>query len=181
MPLASVCLPGIHAGVSAGADRDYAAISMVMYVKGAGRLIPLIASGLFSGACCRCRCRRYTAALILQSPHANAMPQADLFFTADQAIAAVDVLRSIEGAISAMDAAAGACKGRAYPVADFHHSHILLRLSMLPKDHRDAAFAAELGKRLAAVLQQAVTADCAINVQVRFDLVHYTAVPPRQR
>lgn len=109
------------------------------------------------------------------------MPQADLFFTADQTIAAVDTLRSIEAAISAMDVTAGACKGRAHRVADFHHSHVLLRLSMLPKDYRDAAFATELGKRLAAVLQEAVSAECAINVQVRFDLFHYTAVPPRQR
>ena len=52
---------------------------------------------------------------------------------------------------------------------------------MLPKDYRDAAFAAELGKRLAAVMQGAVTADCAINVQVCFDLAHYTAVPPLKR
>lgn len=108
------------------------------------------------------------------------MPQADLFFTADQTLAAVDTLRSIEAAISGMDATAGACKGRAHRVADFHHSHVLLRLSMLPKDHRDAAFAAELGKRLAAVLHEVVTADCAINVQVCFDLVHYTAVPSRR-
>lgn len=107
------------------------------------------------------------------------MPQADLFFTADQTIAPVDTLLAIEQVIGAFDSGAGACKGRAHRIADFHHSHILLSLSMLPKDHRDAAFAEELGKRLAATLQPLAKADCAVNVHVRFDLVHYTSLTRR--
>lgn len=50
---------------------------------------------------------------------------------------------------------------------------------MLPKDHRDAAFAEELGKRLAEFLQPLAKADCAINMHIRFDLTHYTSLIPR--
>ncbi|CTQ55810.1 hypothetical protein LP7551_04357 [Roseibium album] len=104
------------------------------------------------------------------------MPQADLYFTSDQTLDAAGLLSNIEETIRKFDDTSGLCKGRAHRAMDYHHSHILLRLSMLPKDHRDDAFANELGQKLAGLLQSAAKVPCAINVQVRFDLVHYTAV-----
>lgn len=104
------------------------------------------------------------------------MPQADLFYSSDQSLDAADLLSTIEAEIARFDESSGLCKGRAYKVADYHHSHILLRLSMLPKSHRDDAFAKELSEKLVAVLQRSATAPCSVNVQVRFDLVHYTGV-----
>ncbi|WP_136684750.1 hypothetical protein [Falsirhodobacter xinxiangensis] len=102
------------------------------------------------------------------------MPQADLYFTKDRTLPA-SVLAEIEGAIAAFDTAAGVCKGRLHPV-DGHHSHVFLRLSLLPKPHRDAAYAAELGKKLAEVIRPHVAAPSALAVNISFDLVHYTAV-----
>ncbi len=104
------------------------------------------------------------------------MPHADLYFSADQDVPAKDLLQKIEAEIHAFDPSSGVCKGRAHPVAEFNHSHIYLRLSMLPKEHRDAAFAKELGERLAALLQGVATGPCAINVNILFELVHYTSV-----
>ncbi|WP_128253287.1 hypothetical protein [Falsirhodobacter deserti] len=102
------------------------------------------------------------------------MPQADLYFTTDHKLEGV--LPEIERTIATFDGAAGQCKGRAHPVADHHHSHVLLRLSMLPKPHRDDAYAAELGKKLAEVVRPHVTAPSAVAVNISFDLVHYTAI-----
>lgn len=104
------------------------------------------------------------------------MPQADLFFTADKPLHAREILAQIQGVIAGFDTTAGACKGRAHPISDYHHSHVLLRLSMLPKPHRDDAYAAELGRRLMELLKQHVAAPCIVNVQIRFDLVHYTTL-----
>lgn len=107
------------------------------------------------------------------------MPQADLYFSADQTLPPVETLQAIQTVISGFDTASGLCKGRAHPVADYLNSHVFLSLSMLPKPHRDEAFARELGGRLAEALKAVASADCTINVQIRFDLIHYTTVPPR--
>ncbi|WP_435164318.1 hypothetical protein [Falsirhodobacter sp. 1013] len=102
------------------------------------------------------------------------MPQADLYFTTDQTL--TDILPEIERTIAAFDSGAGVCKGRAHPVADHHHSHIFLRLSLLPKPHRDDVYAAELGKRLAEVIRSHAKAPAAVAVNIQFDLKHYTAI-----
>ncbi|MFC7378902.1 hypothetical protein [Brevundimonas sp. GCM10030266] len=107
------------------------------------------------------------------------MPQADLYYSADQTLAPVETLQAIQTVIGDFDTASGVCKGRAHRVADFLHSHVFLSLSMLPKPHRDEAFARELGARLAEALKGVAGADCTINVQIRFDLIHYTTVQPR--
>lgn len=105
------------------------------------------------------------------------MPQADLFLTADQAdVPAAEVLAEIERIIRAFDDSAGECKGRAHRVAESHHAHLLLRLALLAKPHRDAAYTEELGQRLAKALAAHATSPCAVNVQITFDLDHYTAL-----
>ncbi|QUS34802.1 hypothetical protein [Falsirhodobacter algicola] len=102
------------------------------------------------------------------------MPQADLYYTADQTL--TDILPEIERTIAAFDAGAGTTKGRAHAVGHYHHSHVLLQLSMLPKAHRDAAYAADLGARLAEVIRPHVTAPSAVAVNIRFDLEHHTSL-----
>lgn len=104
------------------------------------------------------------------------MPQADLYFTTDQPVPATEALAAIERTIAAFDGGAGQCKGRAHLVADHHHSHVLLRLSMLPKAHRDDAYGAELSKQLAEVLRPFVKAPCALAVNIAFDLKHYATI-----
>lgn len=104
------------------------------------------------------------------------MPQADLYYSSDQTLDSARLLAEIEDTIHAFDDSSGLCKGRAHAVSTYHHSHILLRLSMLPKPHRDDNFAWELGERLAALLQGNAKAPCAVNVLIRYDLVHYTGL-----
>lgn len=104
------------------------------------------------------------------------MPQADLYITADQSVDAAKVLPAIEATMSAFDDFAGACKGRVHKVNDYHHSHFLLQVSMLPKDHRDADYAATLGAKLAEILRPYGKSGTAIAVNIKFDLAHYTAI-----
>lgn len=104
------------------------------------------------------------------------MPQADLYVTADHTGELLPVLSAIEAVIRKADANAGDCKARVHHVQTYLHSHILLRLSMLPKAHRDTAFAERLGRDLIAILEPAGRPGSAINVLVTFDLVHYTAL-----
>lgn len=103
------------------------------------------------------------------------MPQADLYHTADQTPDA-DALATIEKVIHDFDDSAGDCKGRLHPVETYHHSHMLLRLSMLAKPHRDVAYAEELGQHLVEALKPYGSAPVTISVQIRFDLEHYSAV-----
>ncbi|MCI5039931.1 MAG: hypothetical protein MRY81_09625 [Donghicola eburneus] len=104
------------------------------------------------------------------------MPHADLYYSADQTLPAKEVLQKIEDAIHDHDPSSGACKGRAHRIAEFNHSHIYLRLAMLPKEHRDAVFAQELAKKLSDALTSYAQSPCGINVNIRFELEHYTSV-----
>ncbi|WP_052071916.1 hypothetical protein [Sphingopyxis sp. MWB1] len=108
------------------------------------------------------------------------MPQADLYITGDQRIDAVAALQAVERTILALDPGAGACKGRAHSIADYHHSHMLLSLSTLPKPHRDDAFADTLATNLAAALQPHTAPGASLHIHIRFDLTHYKSLPPRE-
>lgn len=107
------------------------------------------------------------------------MPQADLYFTADQSFPPVETLEAIEAVIQGFDPNSGFCKGRAHRIADFNHSHIFLTVSMLQKPHRDENFASELGGRLASALEGLTSPECVVNVLIRFDLVYYATAPAR--
>ncbi len=101
------------------------------------------------------------------------MPQADLFYSEGVAARFPELLGKIENAILEVDDRSGECKGRAHKVVDYNHPHVLLRVSMLPKPHRDAAFAAKLTERLLDLTRTEVPGVERVNVHVSFDLVHY--------
>ncbi|MEL6960792.1 MAG: hypothetical protein AAGL89_17780 [Pseudomonadota bacterium] len=82
------------------------------------------------------------------------MPQADLKYSSDLSFDAKALLGRIEALILRHDAGSGACKGRADPADVFHQSHVLLRVALLRKPHRDAAFRADLVAALVALLDE---------------------------
>ncbi|RYG90619.1 hypothetical protein EU803_11485 [Loktanella sp. IMCC34160] len=96
------------------------------------------------------------------------MPHAELKYSADLNIDAPAVLRGIEQLILRHDGGAGACKGRAYPAAAFHHTHCLLTLSMLTKPHRDHAFTQALLADLRAELGRHLNQRCALSVGIQY-------------
>ena len=101
------------------------------------------------------------------------MPQADLYYSADQDLSVRECLAEIERVISGLDSRAGTTKGRGHRIEDFHHSHVYLVVSMLPKPDRDAAYASKVGNALSDALRARLHEGSQLNVNIRFDLEHY--------
>ena len=102
------------------------------------------------------------------------MPQADLRYSADLEFDAPKLLASVEAVILRHDSGAGACKGRAYPAARFHHSHALLDVAILRKPHRDAAFCQALLADLVALLDSALPGGTERAVALTFASEYYS-------
>jgi hypothetical protein len=101
------------------------------------------------------------------------MPHADLKYSDDLHIDAPKLLAQVEQIIQTHDAGSGACKGRAYPTAQYHHSHCLLSVSMLTKPHRDAAFTHKLLADLEAALRAALPKTCYFSVGIDYSNPYY--------
>lgn len=101
------------------------------------------------------------------------MPHAEIKYSDDLQIDSRAILAEIETIILRHDAGAGACKGRAYPTSEFHHSHVTVSVSLLVKSHRDEAFSAAL----LADLEQAVSArlprPCEFSFGLHYATLHY--------
>lgn len=101
------------------------------------------------------------------------MPHAEIKFSADIKLDAAAILARIEQVIQHHDAGSGECKGRAYPAAVFHHSHVLVDISMLPKDHRDQAFVDALMFDLEQAITAMIPVPCFFSLNVGFSGVGY--------
>lgn len=104
------------------------------------------------------------------------MPQADLSYSAHIALDPIAVLARIEEVIVAHDDSAGACKGRAHPLAQTHHDHVLLRVRMLRKPHRDDAFMQEVLTALQTDLKPLIPAPCILGIELGFLEPHYRSL-----
>ena len=96
------------------------------------------------------------------------MPHANLSYSADLRFDAPAMLQQIEDILNAHDPESGSCKGRAYPAETFLHSHILIRISMLSKPIRDAAFTARLLGALEPALKAHLTQDCYFSLAIDY-------------
>lgn len=96
------------------------------------------------------------------------MPHAELKFSSDIALDAPSILRRIEAVVLQHDPGAGACKGRAYPAALFHHTHVIVEISMLPKDHRDPAFVDALMADLSVAIRAMIPVPCYFSLNIVF-------------
>ncbi|MCY4333097.1 MAG: hypothetical protein OXC60_00280 [Litoreibacter sp.] len=101
------------------------------------------------------------------------MPQADLLYSADLDIDSTDILQAVEAVILARDPGAVACRGRAYPASDFHHTHVTLRVTFLPKAHRDAEFMNAMHAEIEAVLKARIHQPCGLAVGLTFTGDYY--------
>ncbi|MDG1739135.1 MAG: hypothetical protein P8L68_01240 [Paracoccaceae bacterium] len=103
------------------------------------------------------------------------MPHAELKYSSDLGIDAPKILRAIEECINDHDPNAGACKGRAYLTDIFHHTHILVDISMLPKPHRDTAFTVRLRDDLEHLIKGCLTKACKFSLAITFtDQIYIT-------
>ena len=104
------------------------------------------------------------------------MPQADLSYSATIKLDPTTVLAAIETVVSAHDSSAGACKGRAYTLAHTHHDHVLLRLRLLDKPHRDKMFMQALNKALQTALRPLMPTPCILGIELGFLEPNYTSL-----
>ena len=95
------------------------------------------------------------------------MPHAEIKYSDDLNIDTHSILSAIEAVILKHDAGAGVCKGRAMPIKDWHHTHVLLEVAMLTKPHRDDAFSktmvTEFEKVIHAHLSQKTYVSISLN------------------
>lgn len=110
------------------------------------------------------------------------MPHAELKYSSDLNIDAPAILRAIEATILRHDAGAGECKGRAYPTADFHHTHILISVSLLTKAHRDEEFTRNLLTDLERDIKAFIHQPCQFSLGISYsDTAYVTNLhQPRQ-
>lgn len=101
------------------------------------------------------------------------MPHAELKYSGDLPIDPAAILAQIEQVILTHDSAAGACKGRAFPAAVFHHSHLLVSVALLAKPHRDAAFSAALIADLEAAVKGLIPVPCAFSLVLSYSDAFY--------
>jgi len=101
------------------------------------------------------------------------MPHADLKYSADLQIDAGLIMRRIEECINTHDAGAGACKGRAYGAEVFHHTHLLVEISLLPKPHRNAEFTIALRDDLEQVIKSCLNQPCAFSLALSYSDAFY--------
>ncbi|MFY0690860.1 MAG: hypothetical protein JXR14_02950 [Paracoccaceae bacterium] len=101
------------------------------------------------------------------------MPHAELKYSNDLAIDAQAILAKIEETIHSHDSGSGACKGRAYPADIFHHTHLIVEISMLTKPHRDAAFTDALVSDLEAAIKSFVSQSCHFSLSLDYSTGAY--------
>ena len=101
------------------------------------------------------------------------MPHAEIKHSSDLEFDAQAIFQAIEDTINALDPKAGECKCRAYPTDSYHHSHILIEVSLLPKAHRDEAFTATLIDDLERTIKSHLRQQCYFSLLVAYSLKSY--------
>ena len=101
------------------------------------------------------------------------MPHAELKYSNDLTLDAPAILASIEAVIQNHDSGSGDCKGRAYPAFEFHHTHVIVEISMLPKAHRDKAFMAALSVDLEEAIKAQLSGPCFFSLMISLSSENY--------
>ena len=101
------------------------------------------------------------------------MPHAELKYSADLDIDPTAILAAIEQTILRHDSGSGPCKGRAYPAAQFNHTHLLLAVTMLRKPHRDTDFTDRLMEDLESTIKTMIGQSCHFSFSLDYSTGHY--------
>ena len=101
------------------------------------------------------------------------MPHADIKYTCDLQIDLKTLMSEIEEIILDLDPTAGACKGRALKVEEYHHSHINIEVIMFATKHRDIGLLNELINRIDLRAKSALKKGAHVTVKLDFTPVTY--------
>lgn len=101
------------------------------------------------------------------------MPHAELKYSSDLEIDAPSILAAIEAVILEHDSGAGACKGRAYPADQYHHTHIAISVALLSKPHRGESFSRALLADLEARIKEQLHQPCEFSLGLSYSTPFY--------
>lgn len=102
------------------------------------------------------------------------MPQVECHYSNDLQLDCKSLFCNIEKTINAADSSAGICKSRAYPIKDYLHTHILIRVLVMQKPHRDSAFMQQLQQNLVDAVTPLLPDNCAWSLSLEFSSQYYT-------
>lgn len=101
------------------------------------------------------------------------MPHVEIKYSDDVKINFQSLFLNIEQTINEMDASAGVCKSRAYPSSDFLHTHILVKIDVLKKPHRDTVFMQTLLKNIEQTVTHILPNGCYYSIGLNFSGEYY--------
>ena len=101
------------------------------------------------------------------------MPHCELKYSEDLNLNAEAILARVEDTINAHDANAHECKGRAYPAAQYHRSHLLVTVSLLTKPHRDQVFTKALMLDLERNIKAELSRSCFFSLLIEYSPAYY--------
>ncbi len=96
------------------------------------------------------------------------MPHIDITYSADLELPTGEMFGFVEDTINTLDPGAGVCKSRAWPCADYRHSHVAISIALLPKPHRDQAFLGHLLGELETGLKRLIPVSCYFSLGIDF-------------
>lgn len=104
------------------------------------------------------------------------MPHLEIKYSADIELDVQFLFSQIESVINKLDPSAGVCKSRAYPAKSYKHSHVMIEVWLLPKQHRDPAFTTALLKELKDCVKVQIPSQCYVSVQVYYRDANYVTI-----
>lgn len=104
------------------------------------------------------------------------MPHLEIKYSADIEFNVKFLFDQIETAINELDPSAGICKSRAYPAKSYKHSHVMIEVWLLPKEHRNPAFTQVLLKKLKNCVEKHIDNHCYVSVQLYYRDANYATI-----
>lgn len=104
------------------------------------------------------------------------MPHLEIKYSIDIELDANFLFDQLESAINELDASAGVCMCRAYPAKSYKHSHVMIEVWLLPKQHRDPVFTQALLKKLKDCVKKQVVNQCYVSVQLYYRDNNYVTI-----
>lgn|SRR3990167_9658664 len=104
------------------------------------------------------------------------MPHLEIKYSADIALDVECLFDQIESVINELDPSAGVCKSRAYPAKNYKHSHVMIEVWLLPKQHRNQTFTQVLLKTLKDCVKKQIANHYYISVQLYYRDSNYLTI-----
>ena len=101
------------------------------------------------------------------------MPQLDVLHSNDVTLEFEPLFQSIENTLNELDPSAKMCKSRAYPAPHFLHTHVLVKIGLLKKPHRDQAFMENCLQTLKQAIEPYIPEGCYYAIDLSFSEPYY--------